>query len=202
MPNEVINCLEKFILNYGFWAVLITMTLESMGLPLPSEIIMPLSGFLVSVGQMEMWEAVSAGTLGCTAGSYFAYLLGKKWGNQFLEKMRKFVFLSPGSLERAQKWFVKYGRPIIFWARLLPVLRGVISYPAGSSRVSFWQFILLSTFGSLIWCWALTWAGLLLGEHWRRVHGWISHPIVYALIGILALLILGLFWFLRKKKYG
>ncbi|MGB9834303.1 MAG: DedA family protein [bacterium] len=203
MLDEFGNYLEAFIFNFGFWAVLITMTLESMGMPLPSEIIMPLAGFLVSLGQMEMWEAVLAGTLGCTAGSYLSYVLGKKWGDQVIFKIGKFLLITPRSMERGVKWFKRYGKSVVFWSRLLPVIRGVISYPAGSARIPLVLFLTLSAIGSLIWCWVLAYLGFILEENWRLIHDKLSGPTLYLALSILVFLIFllaFLIWRRSRKK--
>jgi membrane protein DedA with SNARE-associated domain len=200
MLEQLGEYLEVFIFHFGFWAVLVTMTLESMGMPLPSEIIMPLAGFLVSLGQLEMWEAITAGTLGCTAGSYFSYLLGRKWGDQVLTKVGRFLLISPRSMKKAVGWFQRYGKPVVFWARLLPVIRGVVSYPAGSARFPLWQFLFLSTLGSLIWCWLLAWLGFVLEEEWKKVHDRLSGPVLYIALGILLALFCLLAFFLWRRS--
>ena len=201
MLEQFTEYLKVLVLNFGSWAVFFTMTVESMGAPLPSEVIMPLAGFLVFQGQMEMWEAVSAGTLGCAAGSYFAYLVGRKWGDKAIERVGRFLLVSPRSLERAKKWFARYGQSIVFWARLLPILRGVVSYPAGSARLRIWRFLLFSTIGSLLWCWLFAWLGFLLGENWEKIYAAMHGPILYIVIAALVLLMaVAIIFFLRRRK--
>lgn len=204
MLYEIGKILEEFILNFGFWAVLITMTVESMGMPLPSEVIMPFAGFLVSMGQMEMWEAVLAGTFGCSAGSYLSYLLGRKWGDQVISKIGKFLLITPRSMERGMKWFKRYGTSVVFWSRLLPVVRGVISYPAGSAKIPLFLFLGLSTIGSVIWCWALAYFGFILEENWKIIHHTISGATLFIVLGVVVLILLTLGFFLwrRSRKKG
>lgn len=200
MQNEIGKIIEEFILNFGFWAVLLTMTVESMGMPLPSEVIMPFAGFLVSMGQMEMWEAVLAGTFGCSAGSYLSYVLGRKWGDQVISRIGKFLLITPHSMERGMNWFKKYGTSVVFWARLLPVVRGVISYPAGSAKIPLLLFLFLSALGSLIWCWLFAYLGFLLEENWKVIHHTISGPTLYVVLGVVVLVFLALGFFLWRRS--
>ncbi len=203
MFEQFTEYLKILVLNFGSWAVFLTMTVESMGAPLPSEVIMPLAGFLVFQGQMELWEAVIAGTLGCTTGSYLSYLVGRRWGDKAMGRVGRFLLVSPRSLDRAKKWFARYGQSIVFWARLLPILRGVVSYPAGSAKLRVWRFLLLSTIGSFLWCWLFAWLGLLLGENWEGIYAAMHGPILYVLVAIFILLISGTIILLfRRRKSG
>jgi membrane protein DedA with SNARE-associated domain len=200
MFEQFTEYLRMMVMNFGSWAVFLTMTIESMGAPLPSEIIMPLAGFLVSIGQMEMWEAVAAGTLGCTAGSLLSYWVGRKWGDQAMHKVGRFLFISPSGMDRTIRWFTRYGQAVIFWARLLPVVRGLVSYPAGSTRLNLGLFLLLSTLGSLIWCWLFAWLGLLLGNNWEAIYQAMHGPILWVVIGLGVIFLAGLVWLILRRR--
>lgn len=200
MFGQIIEYLRLLVMNFGSWAVFLTMTVESMGAPLPSEIIMPLAGFLVSIGQLEMWEAVTAGTLGCTAGSLLSYAIGRKWGDQAIHKVGRFLLISPTSMDRAIRWFARYGQNVVFWARLLPIVRGLVSYPAGSTRLNIGLFLLLSMLGSLLWCWLFAWLGLLLGDNWEAIYQAMHGPILWVVIGLGLILLAGLAWLILRRR--
>ncbi len=152
-------------LHYGGVALL--MAIESACIPLPSEIIMPFAGFLVSKGEMTLWGIALAGAIGCVLGSIPAYYLGMLGGRPMAEKYGKYVLISKKDLDMADRWFATHGEITIFIARLLPAVRTFIAFPAGVARMNMSKFIIYTFVGSLIWCYALGYIGMKAGEHWE-----------------------------------
>lgn len=153
----------------GYAGVVAMMTIESACIPLPSEIIMPFSGYLVHTGRFNLHLASLAGALGCAIGSVIAYYLGMYGGRPFLERYGRYVFIRKGDIDRADRLFDKYGEPIVFVSRLLPVIRTFISFPAGVSRMRFGRFLVYSFVGSVPWCYFLAYIGMVLGRNWNSI---------------------------------
>ena len=173
MVAKVISALAVFttgaISALGYGGVVLLMAIESACIPLPSEIIMPFAGYLVYRGELELVGVAVAGALGCVLGSLAAYVVGARGGRPAIERWGRWVLLSPHELELADRWFARWGRQTVFWARLLPVVRTFIALPAGVARMELWPFVWLTFAGSLPWCLALAYAGARLAENWTRV---------------------------------
>lgn len=176
MLTQLLAFLSFFILStierLGYGGVFVLMTLESAGLPIPSEIIMPFSGFLVSQGSFSFWLVVALGTAGNVVGSLLFYWLGVYGGRAFVLRYGKYIFFHASELERAERWFSRWGNWAIFFSRLLPAVRTYISFPAGLTRMKILPFTLLTLAGSLPWVWALAYIGVVLGERWEIVEGY------------------------------
>ncbi len=154
------------ISHMGYLGVLVLMAIESACIPIPSEVIMTFSGYLVFLGRFKLEWVALTGALGCNAGSIVAYGVGAAGGRPLVEKYGRYVWLSRQDLELADRWFARYGDWAVFFARLLPVVRTFIALPAGIARMNFLRFNVYTFLGSLPWCWTLAWAGLKLGTNW------------------------------------
>jgi membrane protein DedA with SNARE-associated domain len=143
------------------------MAIESACIPLPSEIIMPFAGYLVYRGEMTLHGAALAGAIGCVVGSIPAYYLGLYGGRPIIEKYGKYVLLSRRELDLADRLFQRHGQWVVFGARLLPVVRTFIAFPAGVSKMPMGKFIVYTFAGSYPWCLALAWVGAWAGEAWH-----------------------------------
>lgn len=159
----------------GYTGVCLAMTIESACIPLPSEIIMPFSGYLISKGEFVMLWVVVAGTLGNLIGSIIAYWVGVIGGRPFIEKYGKYILMNHHDLEIAERWFNKYGQATIFFTRNMPVVRTFISLPAGIAKMNFFKFCLYTTIGSIPWNFALTYLGMTFGERWHTTLSPIFH---------------------------
>ena len=163
----------QLIQSTGYTGIFVLMALESALIPIPSEITMPFSGFLVSEGKLSFVMVVITGTLANLAGSLAAYYLGYILEEtvllKLIQKYGKFILLSEHEYHRAEKWFRKYGDKIIFISRLLPGIRTVISLPAGIVEMDIKKFVIYTTFGCLIWSIFLTYIGFVLGENWNAL---------------------------------
>ena len=178
----------------GYSGVVIMMAIESVCVPLPSEIIMPFAGYLAAKGEFTFIGVAIAGSIGSVIGSVLAYGVGIYGGRAFIEKYGKYILLSRHDLNLADKFFHKYGSSAMFFSRMLPVVRTFISLPAGIAKMNFTKFIIYTFLGSLPWCFGLAYAGKKLGDHWNAL-GVYFHKFD-AIIGIL--LILGVAWFIKR----
>lgn len=154
------------ITRSGYLGIALLMGIESACIPLPSEVIMPFSGYLVFQGTLVLWLVVLAGAIGCVLGSLVAYAVGAWGGRRLVERYGKYVLVSRKDLDLADRWFREHGGITVFVGRLLPVVRTFIAFPAGVARMPIWRFCLYTFLGSLIWCALLAWIGVKLGQHW------------------------------------
>src|SRR4051812_13714804 len=152
----------------GYPGIVGLMAIESACIPLPSEIIMPFSGYLVSTGELNLWGVAVAGAVGCVLGSLIAYWVGMYGGRPFIEKYGRYILLSRHDLDIADRWFAKHGEIIVFVSRLLPAIRTFIAFPAGVARMNLTRFIIYTFAGSLPWCLGLAYVGQKLGEQWDK----------------------------------
>ena len=172
MVAKIIEILSAFIVatisTLGYGGVALLMAIESACIPLPSEIIMPFSGYLVYKGQFNLWAVGVAGALGCVVGSWVAYYVGLYGGRRFIERYGRYVLMSRHDLDLADRWFARYGEAIVFFSRLLPVVRTFIAFPAGVARMNMTRFTVYTFLGSLPWCLGLAYVGQVLGEQWDK----------------------------------
>lgn len=160
------------ISTMGYPGIVLLMAIESACVPLPSEIIMPFSGYLVYTGRFDLHTASLAGALGCAVGSAVAYWAGVWGGRPFLEKYGRYLLIRRKDLDAADRFFERWGMWAVFIARLLPIIRTFISLPAGISRMPFVPFLILSFVGSVPWCYLLAYIGKVLGENWATIRNY------------------------------
>jgi membrane protein DedA with SNARE-associated domain len=200
MTEKIISWLAGIIIAVisatGYLGVMVLMAIESACIPLPSEIIMPFSGYLVYAKSIDpltgayfslFWVA-TAGALGCNLGSIIAYEIGYFGGRPLAEKYGRHIWISGHDLEMADRFFVRFGSAAVFIGRLLPVIRTFIALPAGIARMNRWRFHIYTFAGSWPWCFALAWVGMKLGEQWEtdpRLRHWL-HRLDAVILLILA----------------
>jgi membrane protein DedA with SNARE-associated domain len=182
------------ISHLGYAGIVITMGIESACIPLPSELIMPFSGYLALTGRFSLWGVSVAGAFGCVVGSVVAYWVGVWGGRPFLQRYGKYVLISSKDLDTADRWFEKYGEWAIFFSRLLPIIRTFISLPAGIARMRFWRFVIYTFAGSLPWCFMLAYVGKVLGANWMSLRAYFHR----ADILIVMLVALAVFFFVYR----
>ena len=192
----VINLISQL----GYFGIIIAMGIESACIPLPSEIIMPFSGYLASAGRFSLWGVSVAGALGCVVGSVVAYFAGIWGGRPFIVSYGRYVLLSPKHLATADRWFERYGDWAIFFSRLLPVIRTFISFPAGIARMNFVKFIIYTFLGSLPWCFALAYLGKILGENWMEIRVYFHKADVVIVVIIIAAIAYFLYRHFKPEK--
>lgn len=198
MISAVIGFLSGIIIHaisaMGYWGVGLMMAIESACIPLPSEIIMPFSGYLVSQGRFTLVGITIAGSLGSIAGSALVYWIGLWGGRSFVEKYGKYFLVTKHDLNIAERFFDRYGTSAVFFSRMLPVVRTFISLPAGIAKMNFTKMIVYTFLGSLPWCFLLGYLGEKMGENWGTL-GVYFHKFDF-LIGILILI--GIVWFIKR----
>jgi membrane protein DedA with SNARE-associated domain len=173
MFDKILSGLSAIIIGtisaLGYGGIVLMMAIESACVPLPSEVIMPFSGSLVASGRFALNGVAIAGAIGCLLGSYVAYFAGAYGGRRFLERYGRWLLIAPHELEIADRFFAKWGSAAVFLSRLLPVVRTFIAFPAGVARMRLLPFTIYTLIGSYIWCLALAYAGLKLGQHWKEL---------------------------------
>ena len=187
--ETITNFAIYLIENLGYWGVFIGMTLESACIPIPSEVIMTLAGFVVYEGKMSLIGITAVGVMGNLTGSLIAYFVGLKGGRPFLEKYGKYVFISHNRLEMAHNWFDRYGDEAVLISRVLPIIRTFISLPAGIAEMDLKKFILYTALGSIPWCFALGYIGVMLGPNWNIIEKYFRYMDILVVIGIIVLAI-------------
>ncbi|MGA9851822.1 MAG: DedA family protein [Gammaproteobacteria bacterium] len=198
MLAKLIALVAGFIIStisvLGYGGIVLLMAIESACIPLPSELIMPFSGYLVYRGEMQLWLVGLTGAVGCVLGSLLAYWVGARGGRPLVEKYGRYILVSHHDLDVADRWFNRHGEIIILIGRLLPLVRTFIAFPAGVARMALAKFTLYTFIGSFIWCWALAWIGLRLGEHWDTLGPWFHRFDTVIVI----LVVLGFIWYLWR----
>lgn len=198
MVARILEALASFIIavisSMGLPGIVLLMGIESACIPLPSEVIMPFAGYLVFRGEHSLWGVALAGALGCVIGSVPAYYLGMYGGRPLIERYGRYILMSPRDLDLADRWFARHGEATVFFARLLPVVRTFIAFPAGVARMEMKRFLVYTFAGSLPWCLGLAYVGMELGERWPVLKGYFHK---FDLV-IGALLLAGLVWYVRR----
>ncbi len=171
MIENLITFLAGFIVAaisaLGLLGIVLMMAIESACIPLPSEIIMPFAGYLVSQGHFSLIMAATAGALGCNLGSAVAYAVGQYGGRPFVERWGGYLLITKRDLDAADRFFARFGALAVFIGRLLPVVRTFIALPAGIARMPLVKFHLYTFVGSWIWCFVLAYIGMKLGQAWE-----------------------------------
>src|SRR5271154_4599265 len=201
MTEKILAVVVSFIIATisasGYAGVALLMAIESACIPLPSEVIMPFAGYLVSTGRFNLLLVATAGAIGCNLGSVVAYWIGAWAGLPAIERFGKYVLLDIHDLDRATRFFEKYGSITVLIGRLLPVVRTFIALPAGIARMPQLRFHIYTFVGSWPWCFALAWIGYRLGQAWESDP--LLHTIMHRLDLVMVLVILlAVAWYLRR----
>lgn len=178
----------------GYVGLALLLVAENLFPPIPSEVVLPLAGFLVGRGDLDFWPAVLASTFGSVAGALILYGLGRYGGRRLVLRYGRFLRVDAKSLDRADGWFRRYGDWVVLFARVVPVARSVVSIPAGTMKMPLLRFTALTAVGSGAWNALLIGAGVILGANWQRVEAWIGSysnaVLIAAAVAVAALLIL------------
>jgi membrane protein DedA with SNARE-associated domain len=165
MLERLIDWLLHTLLHLGYPGIVALMAMESSILPVPSELVMPPAGYWIAKGEMNVWVVLACGVMGSIAGALANYWVAHLLGRAFVRRFGRYVLLSERSLERSERYFAAHGPISTLVGRLLPVIRHLISIPAGIARMPLPQFVTFTGLGALIWCGVLTGIGYLLGRH-------------------------------------
>ena len=186
------------VTSWGLIAILITMAGESAGLPISSEIVVPLGGALASQGKLNLILVVAVSSVGNLSGSLIAFYLTRRFGERvILSRAGRWMGLSKGHLRLANRFFDRWGLWAVFLGRLLPIVRTYISFPAGLSKIGYGKFIIATLLGAIPWNLGLAYAGFLLGQHYQEVATTLS-PFAIPL-AILVVIILAVAWWYGRK---
>ncbi len=194
MLTLLANWVQDQVAAHGLWAVFGLMVLESACIPVPSEVTMIYAGYLVSQHTMVFWQAVLVGAFANLVGSWIAWAAGAYGVDAFWLRGEH----TRGRVEQAQHWFERYGTRVVFFTRMLPVIRTFISLPAGIARMPLGRFSVLTFLGSLPWCLLLVGIGDAAGANWDTWHhrlGYLDYVVVLALLG-------GAGWWLLRRRRG
>ena len=171
MIEKILAALATFAVTVisagGYWGIALLMAIESACIPLPSEIIMPFAGYLVSTGRFDLYLAATAGAIGCNLGSIVAYEAGKRGGRPLVERWGRYLLIGPGELDMADRFFNRWGPIAILVGRMLPIIRTFIAFPPGVARMPLIPFHIYTFVGSWPFCLALAWIGMKLGNAWN-----------------------------------
>lgn len=202
LEAHILTFIKDLLGAIGYPGVFILMAIEGFGIPIPSELTMPFSGFLASAAggsKFSLPVVIGIGAAGEVSGGVIAYALGFFGGRPVLIRYGRLVLLSPAELERGEIWFGKYGDWVVLVTRLLPAIRSFIALPAGVVRMPFWRFLLFSAVGSIIWTTALALIGHALGQHWQSVSSGIRK---YDVVIVAVVVILILFAIYKRVTAG
>lgn len=158
----------------GYLGLALLLVAENLFPPIPSEVVLPLAGFLVGRGDLAFWAALLSSTTGSVAGALVLYALGRYGGRKLVLRYGRFLRVDAESLDRADGWFRRYGDWVVLFARVVPVARSIVSIPAGTTKMPVVRFTALTALGSCVWNALLIGAGVFLGANWQRVEGWVG----------------------------
>jgi membrane protein DedA with SNARE-associated domain len=197
----MVEWITNLMQSLGYLGIALLMFLENLFPPIPSELIMPLAGFTAAKGEMALAPAIAAGVIGTMLGALPWYYIGKVLGEesikQWLDRHGKWLGISAKEIDQSKRWFYRHGNKAVFFGRLVPGIRTLISLPAGFSNMPMAQFLIYSTLGTTAWVSLLTFAGYLLGDHYDLVDEYLA-PV--SKLVLLALLIAFGVWVIRRLR--
>ena len=189
--------MERWVTDYGYWAIFVLMLAESACIPFPSEVTMLVAGWYAADGRLDFFWAGTAGVAGNVVGSLLAYAIGRKAGRGLLDRYGKYVLIRAHDIDKAEVWWDKHGEAATFFSRLLPVIRTFISVPAGIARMPIGKFTIYTVLGVIPWTFGLTYLGVLVGDNWEQVLEFFNVPTI---IIASVLLIAAAAWYLRRRR--
>ena len=205
VTESLVNDTSHFVRDAGLPGIFALMAIGSACIPLPSEVVMLFAGFAVADPgasgahhHLTMLGIVLAGLLGTMVGSWVTYAIGRGGRLELLERHGHLVHMGPTQIARADRWFQRFGQPVVLFGRMVPLIRAFVSLPAGVARMPFWRFTVLSLIGSIPWVLALAIAGHAVGSDWTSVRKGFQY-VDYA---ILALIVVGVAYAIVRRRRG
>lgn len=193
--------ITQIMTSLGYLGIGLLMFLENLFPPIPSELIMPLAGFTIAQGEMELVPAIAAGVIGTMLGALPWFYLGRYLGEDhlksWLNRYGKWLGISGEEIDKAQRWFYRHGTKAVFFGRFVPGIRTLISLPAGFSEMRFSQFLIYSTLGTLGWTFLLTYIGYALGDNYELVEQYLG-PVSKIVLGILVIAFV--IWLIQHQR--
>ena len=197
--HEVINWLLATIGALGYPGIFLLMAMESSVIPIPSELVMPPAGYLAHQGELNLWVAILCGTVGSLVGAYANYFAAHYLGRPLILKYGKYVWITEEKFAKVERFFHSHGEISTFIGRLLPVVRHLISLPAGLAGMHHWKFTLYTLLGAGIWVTVLTWIGWFIGKEQALIMKY-SHQAVIGVVVFSVVLIAVYVWRHKKKS--
>src|SRR5579871_1353468 len=186
----------RLVGSTGYAGIFVLTALGTALIPVPSELVLPFAGYLVYQHQLNFWAVVAVATLGSMFGAQLSYELGRVKGRAWLLHIGKYILLNEEDLDRAIAWLDRWERPVVFFSRLVPVMRTYISFPAGMARVPRPVFFIYTLAGSFIWSAFLVWVGYALGPQWNRISAY--SRVLDVIVGLA--LLAGVVWYIRRHR--
>jgi len=197
LVKGITDLIIEGISTMGYMGIMLLTALEVVIFPIPSEIILPFSGYLAYLGRFSLYGVVIAGTIGSLLGSLAVYYLGLIGGRRLIIKYGKYFMITEKNIKMAEEWFEKYGEISVLISRLMPMVRTLISFPAGIGKMNLKKFVLYTAIGSSLWCYLLAYLGYLLGSNWTLINVFFKKLDIIVLI---ALIILTIYFILKIKE--
>lgn len=198
--EQIISWALALVSKFGYGGIFFTMMLESAAVPIPSEIVLPFSGFLASSGRLHFWFIVLAATLANLSGALIIYYIGLAGGRPLFERYGKYVLVHRDDISKMDSWLVRYGSSTAFFSRLLPGVRTFSSLVFGAGRVKIKKFIFYTVAGSFIWNFALIYVGLIAGNNWNFLQPYF-HKFELVILALVVIAVI-LFVFKQVRKFG
>ncbi len=200
LSDTIFNFAVNTMSQAGYLGIFALMVMESATLPVPSEIVLPLAGYLVYAGQIDFWSAVVVASLGSLVGTTIDYGIGFYLGRPAILKYGRWVRLTEHHLERSESWFGRYGNPAVLLARFVPLVRTVIAFPAGIAKMSFAKFLAFSAVGIFVWDAILIYLGELAGQNKDLIINTLESTFTLVEVAAVIVLIVAVYIFSRKKR--
>jgi membrane protein DedA with SNARE-associated domain len=195
LVDAIVQWVLDIIQSMGYLGIVFLMFLDGISFPIPSEVIMAFSGWLAYDGEFNLLFVILTGTLGSVIGAIVAYGIGYTGGRVLVQRFGRYVLMGDDSLDKAEAWFKHYGDWAIFLTRFVPLVRTLISFPAGIAKYDLKRFILYTALGSLIWNAVLAYLGYLLGPEWENIIDFFDR---YSMVAVAALAIIAVWWVLHR----
>ncbi len=200
LTDTIFNFALGLISQTGYTGIFLLMIMESATLPVPSEIVLPLAGYLVYTGQLEYWTTVIVASVGSMIGTVIDYAIGYYLGRPAILRYGRWVRLSQHHLERSESWFRKYGNPVVLLARFVPLVRTVIAFPAGIAKMSMTRFLAYSAVGIVVWDALLIYLGVVFGQNEHLIVTTLESTFTLVEVAALAALLVGLYFYSRRNR--
>ncbi|MDA4110920.1 MAG: DedA family protein [Thaumarchaeota archaeon] len=199
ISSQIFNFALSLIVNSGYSGVFVLMVLESATLPVPSEVVLPIAGWLVSKNILNFWVVVIVASIGSLIGTLIDYSIGYYLGRAAILRYGRIVRLNENHLKTTEKWFAKHGELIVLLARFVPLIRTLIAFPAGIAEMKLWKFVSFSIIGIVIWDAILIYLGVLFGQNYNSIVSTLSNAFTLVEILSVVVAIIVLYLWLRRK---
>lgn len=190
MQEIILNIINQF----GYIGVFILIAIENIFPPIPSEVILTFGGFLTTYTTMNVWSVIAAATMGSVAGAIILYIIGRIFNAQCLarlfdSRLGKLLHLKKEDVRKAERWFLKHGNKAVFFCRFVPIVRSLISIPAGVAKMQMFPFLSLTVIGTFIWNVVLVFLGRIAGNTWETIAGYVD---VYAMVALVVFVLIAI----------